>query len=56
MEGRYDDEVVALKIRRAPREDHHVQKTKSISMWHDPPVRVRGCSDRWRRDFTKKWC
>ena len=34
--GRYNDEVVALKVLRVPRDDPHVQRTKSVSMSHDP--------------------
>ena len=29
--GRYNDEVVALKILRVPRDDPHVHETKSVS-------------------------
>ena len=30
--GRYNDEVVALKVLRVPRDDPHVQRTKSVSI------------------------
>lgn len=30
--GRYNGEVVALKVLRAPRDDPHVRRTKSVSM------------------------
>ena len=35
--GRYNDEVVALKILRVPRDDPHVHETKSVSMSCDNP-------------------
>lgn len=35
--GEYNDEVVALKILRVPREDPRAQKAKSVSMWRDSP-------------------
>jgi len=33
--GKYNDEVVALKILKVPRDDPHAQRTKSVSISYD---------------------
>ena len=35
--GRYNNEVVALKILRVPRDDPQIQKVKSVSVPRDSP-------------------
>ena len=35
--GRYNNEVVALKILRMARDDPQIQRTKSVSVSHDSP-------------------